>query len=93
MIKDDIELDRIIQTTIFHEFKLVNLPLKQADMSSQESFNVALAAANDTIGALGLAPCKESKEEQCTGVDPCQGSSLSFHNVASMLQTTSRCVL
>ena len=73
VIEDDTELNRILETTKFNEFEVVNSPLEELDLSSQELLGVIACT-------LGLPPQKGSNGELRVGVDPCQGSSLSFPN-------------
>ena len=86
IIEDNTELDRIVQTTKFNVFQLVDSPLKQPMMSSQELLGGVLAPANDTAYTSGLAPRNGSNGELRTGVDPCQGL-LSFPNIAYIMYT------
>ena len=71
VIKNDTELDRIIETTKFDKLELVDSPLEQPDMSSQELLGVV-----DCIYMymyVGAGPRKGSNGELHTGVDPSRG--------------------
>ena len=58
LIKDNMELDRLLESANFDEFKLVDSPCEQHDGSSQELLGVGPAPTMDTSGTLGLAPCE-----------------------------------
>ena len=65
IIVADSEIDRILETTKFDEFELVDLSLKQQDVSLLELLGVV-------AGTSGLAPRKGSNGELFTVVDPCR---------------------
>ena len=81
VFEDDTELDRILETTKFDEFELVDSPLKQPGMSSRELLGVVACMS-------GLAPRKGSNGDLRTVVDPCRSLSLSFPNRVKNLCTS-----
>ena len=67
MIVGNTELNIILETPKFDEFILVNLTLKQPDMSMQPLLNIISIPTNDTVCMSVLAPQKRSNVELHTG--------------------------
>ena len=74
---DDLELVKILDNTNFDEYELTDMPMEQPDESPHELMGVGMAPASHTLRTLELAPCYGSSSVLRSGVDPCQGSSLS----------------
>ena len=77
MIVDSKELDKMLENTNLDEFKLNDSLREYLDGSLQENTGIGSVPNMDTDSTLGLAPTKGSNVELHSGVDPCQGSSLS----------------
>lgn len=79
IIGDDHELNRILGSTSLDEYELVDSPMKEQEPrdSSHEHTSVEMASTSSTGSMLGLALCEVNSTELHSGVDPCQGSSLS----------------
>ena len=74
LIEDNTELNRILETTKYDKFQLVDLPLNAARHVVAGVTGHRLAPANDTACIhVRASTLKGSNGEQCTGVDPCQG--------------------
>ena len=71
VIENNTELDRILETSKFDGFELVNLPLKQPDMLLQELMGFVACTS-------GVASQKGSNGELCMGVDLARGLPLLF---------------
>ena len=77
IIDDGHELERILESMNLDEYELINSPMEQqqpGDLSHEHA--VGMASTSDTESMLGLAPNEGSSTELCSGVDPCQGSSM-----------------
>ena len=81
IIDDDQELDRILESTNLDEYEPLNLPMEQPNDLLHELKGVRMAPTLDTesICTLGLAPHEGSSTVLHSGVDPCQGYSLSSY--------------
>ena len=76
IIDDDSELDRILKTTNFDNYKLIDISM-ESDESLHELTGIGMASASDTPSTTRLAPREGSSRELRPGVDTRQGSSLS----------------
>ena len=56
IIDHDYELDKIIESTNFDEYELIDLPMKQPGDSSYEHTGVRMAPTLDTQRTSGLHP-------------------------------------
>ena len=72
MIKDDSELDTMLETTNFDNYELIDIPM-ESDKSLHKLTGVGMAPASDMPSMSGLAPHKRNSRELCPGVDSCQG--------------------
>ena len=76
IIDDDLELDRILETTNFDDCELIDIPMESDELQDKLT-SIRLAPASDTPSSSGLAPRKGSSRELYPGVDSCQGCSQS----------------
>ena len=77
---DDDELDKTLENTNLDKFKVIDSPQEQLNNSLQENTGVGSASTMGTDSTLWLAPRNRSNVKLCSGVDPCQESSLSSTN-------------
>ena len=77
IINDDLELGRVLENTNLDEYELTDMPMEQPDESLHKLTVVGMAPTSHMLSMLGLAPCSRSSSVLHSGVDPCQGSSLS----------------
>ena len=79
IIDDNHELDRILERMNLEEYELLNLPMEQPNDLLHKLTGVRMAPTLDTGSTSVLAPCEWSSMVLHSGVDPCQGSSLSSY--------------
>ena len=77
IIDDDLELIRILDNTNFDKYELTDMPMEQPDELPHELTGVGMAPTSDTLHTLALAPHNGNSSVLRSGVDLCQGSSLS----------------
>ena len=77
IINNDLELVRILGDTKFDEYELTDLPMEQPDELPHELTGVGMAPTSDMLCTSELAPRNRSSSVLRSGVDLCQGSSLS----------------
>ena len=77
IINNNLELVRILDNTNFDEFELTDMPMEQPHESPHKLMGVGMAPTSDTLRTLELVPRNRSSNVLYSGVDLCQGSSLS----------------
>ena len=82
IIDDDSEVDRILETSNFDNYELIDTPM-ESDELLHELTGVGMAPTSVTSSTLALAPRKGSSRELRPGVDSCQGVSSVFSPACS----------
>ena len=77
IIDDNLELVRILDNMNFDEYEHTDMPMEQPDELPHELTGVGMAPISDTLRMSQLAPRNGSSSVLRSGVDLCQGSSLS----------------